>query len=130
GKFMLAFALVMTPLIIWQFYSPQTAWVNRGVGGEGSAGFSGALGYFRPPGTYSFNSGVAQFYSLLAVFVFYFWLHPGVVRRSLLLAASVALVTALTFSVSRTLVFQCVLTLAFAIVAASTQPRLLHRGAV
>lgn len=129
GKFLLLLSLLMTPLIIWQFYSPQTAWVNRGVGGEdSSAGFSGAMGYFRPPGTFSFTSGVTQFYALQAAFLFYFWLHPGVVRRGLLLAATLALLAALPFSISRSLIFQTALTLLFAAFAATTRPRLLKRG--
>ncbi len=129
GRFVLFASLLMTPLIIWQFYSPQSAWVNRGVGGdETGAGFSGALGYFRPPGVFSFTSGVAQFYSLLGVYVLYFWLSPGKVRRVWLLAASIALVFALPFAVSRTLLFQSALTLVFVAIAVTTRPGMMGRG--
>ena len=58
GKATLWIAIPMTFLLVLQFYSPQSAWVNRGVGGdENGAGFGGALGYFRPPGTFSFTNG-------------------------------------------------------------------------
>ena len=51
-------SIPMTLLIALQFYSPQSAWVNRGIGGDISGGgFSGALGFFRPPGTFSFTNG-------------------------------------------------------------------------
>jgi hypothetical protein len=44
-----------TMLLVAQFYSPQDAWVNRGVGGSlDGAGFFGALGRFRPPGHFQF----------------------------------------------------------------------------
>ena len=75
GKIVLALSLPMTILIILPFFSPQTAWVNRGVGGDlEGAGFSGALGYFRPSGTFSFTTGSTQFFALLACFIIYFWL--------------------------------------------------------
>lgn len=129
GKFILVVSLAMTALLVIQFYSPQSALVNRGVGGEGtSAGFSGALGYYRPPGTFSFTNGVAQFYSLQIAFLLFFWLHPGHVRRWLLIAATVALAVAIPFSVSRTLTYQCVVTVAFAALVALTRPKLLGRS--
>ncbi|MGO8696311.1 MAG: hypothetical protein ACLQVY_01140 [Limisphaerales bacterium] len=58
-------AVPYTALLVAQFYQPQDAWVNRGVGDnlEG-AGFSGALGRFRPPGTFSFITGPSQLYPL------------------------------------------------------------------
>src|SRR5690606_8418654 len=76
GKAMLWIAIPMTVLIAIQFYSPQSAWVNRGVGGDmEGAGFSGAMGYFRPPGTFSFTNGTTLFYGMLTPFVTYFWLQ-------------------------------------------------------
>jgi len=118
----------MTVLIAVQFYSPQAAWVNRGVGGEEGAGFSGALGYYRPPGTFSFTSGVSQFYALQVAFLLYFWLNPKGVRRTLLLAATLALVIALPLSISRSLLFQSAIAVAFAALAAMMRPSLVARG--
>lgn len=129
GKAMLWIAIPMTVLIALQFYSPQSAWVNRGVGGDvEGAGFSGALGFFRPPGTFSFTNGNTQFYSLLGCFVFYFWLNPKRINRVLLLAATAGLVAAVPFSISRTLLFQIIISLAFALFAASRRPRYLARA--
>src|SRR5438552_13164248 len=76
GRAMLWISLPMTVLIGLQFYSPQDAWVNRGLGSDtAGAGFSGAMGYFRPPGTFSFTTGVSLFYGFVAAYIFYFWLH-------------------------------------------------------
>lgn len=62
GKVILWISIPALLLIIIQFYSPQSAWVNRGVGDDiNGAGFSGALGYFRPPGLFSFTSGNSLF---------------------------------------------------------------------
>ncbi len=116
GKVILWLSIPMTVLIILQFYSPQSAWVNRGVGGDlNGAGFNGgALGYFRPPGTFSFTNGNTLFYSLVACFVFYFWINPKSVNRVLLITASISLFISIPISISRTLLFQVAVSLVFA----------------
>jgi len=92
-----------TALLVAQFYAPQDAWVNRGVGGslEG-AGFSGALGRFRPPGTFSFITGPAELYPLLTAC----WFVLVLARKlptSLMIASGAAILLAVPVSVSRTL---------------------------
>jgi hypothetical protein len=123
GKVVLWISIPMTILMTLQFYSPQNAWVNRGVGGslEGS-GFSGANGYFRPAGAFSFISGLVSFYGLVASFVFYFWLHPKYVSKIILISATFALLIAIPTSISRTLFFQVVISLLFFLVAKSSKP--------
>jgi hypothetical protein len=114
GKHMLWIALPMTILITLQFYSPQSAWVNRGVGGDmEGAGFSGALGYFRPPGTFSFTNGNTFFYQLLACFILMFWLMPKYINKLLLVLATISLVIAIPLSISRTLLFSVIIALIF-----------------
>lgn len=111
GRVLIKVALVMTPLIALQFFSPQSAWVNRGVGGDlNGAGFSSNTEYFRPPGTFSFITGVAQFYGLLAPFVFYFWTRPELINRLLLSGGTACLLASIPFSISRTLLFSIFLT--------------------
>jgi len=119
GKFVLLVSIPMTILVILQFYSPQSAWVNRGVGGDiAGGGFEGALGFFRPPGTFSFTNGIALYYSLLACFVFYFWVNKSkYISRALLIASSVALLMSIPLSISRTLVFSIAVIFAFMIMA-------------
>ncbi|WP_282049099.1 hypothetical protein [Maribacter aquivivus] len=114
GKQMLWIALPMTILITLQFYSPQSAWVNRGVGGDmEGAGFSGALGYFRPPGTFSFTNGNTFFYQLLACFILMFWLMPKYINKLILVLATICLVIAIPISISRTLLFSVIIALVF-----------------
>ncbi|WP_316786288.1 hypothetical protein [Pedobacter frigiditerrae] len=106
GKVLLYVSIPMALLVAMQFYSPQSAWVNRGVGGDmAGAGFSGALGFFRPPGTFSFTNGTTLFFSFVAVYVIYFWLNPNIVSRWLLLGASIAVMVAIPLSISRSLLF-------------------------
>ncbi|MEO7312941.1 MAG: hypothetical protein ABIX01_21325 [Chitinophagaceae bacterium] len=128
GRFIVWLSLPMTVLIALQFYSPQDAWVNRGVGGnmEG-AGFSGALGFFRPPGTFSFTNGNTLFYSFLAPFIFYFWLNPKLINRLILIAATICLFASISFSISRSLFFQVIITLIFATLAIARKPQYLGK---
>jgi hypothetical protein len=118
-------SIPMTILITLQFYSPQTAWVNRGVGGSDSgAGFSGSMGFFRPPGTFSFATGVSHFYSILACFVFYFWLEPEKINKRLLTAATISLLIAVPVSIVRALFFQVGIVMVFMILAGFRKPKL------
>jgi hypothetical protein len=128
GKIVLWMAIPMAFLIALQFYSPQSAWVNRGVGGNmAGAGFDGALGYFRPPGTFSFTNGTTTFFGLVAVFVFYFLLHPARVNTILLIGATVALFAAVPLSISRGLFFQVGVTFLFAMLVIARKPKYMGR---
>ena len=118
GKHVLWMSIPVLILVILQFYSPQNVWVNRGVGGDlEGAGFSGALGYFRPPGTFSFTTGNVSFFSLVGVFVFYFWTAQKEINKLLLLTATAAFFISIPFSISRTLMFQTVIIILFLIIA-------------
>lgn len=124
GKTTLMIAIPMAVLIALQFYSPQSAWVNKAVGGgDEGAGFSGALGYFRPPGTFSFTNGNTLFFSFVAPFVVFFWFNPKLISKLVLVAATIGLVAAIPLSISRSLFFQFVITLFFAALAISRKPK-------
>lgn len=128
GRVTLAIAIPMAILTGIQFYSPQSAWVNLGVGGdEAGAGFSGALGYFRPPGTFSFTIGNSLFFSFVAAYLLYFWIDLRAIPKALLVGASVALLAAIPLSISRSLLFQVVISAAFLGIAAARRPRYLGR---
>lgn len=128
GKTTLWISVPLAILIFLQFYSPQSAWVNRGVGGdlEGS-GFSGAMGYYRPSGTFSFTNGTTMFFGFAAAFIIYFWLNLKNVSRILLLAATVSLLIAIPLSISRALFFGVSLSLLFAVFASSQKPKFMVR---
>jgi hypothetical protein len=132
GKVLIYISIPMVLLIALQFYSPQSAWVNRGIGGDiGGGGFGGgAMGFFRPPGTFSFTNGVSNFFSLDACFVFYFWLVPKKINRIVLIAATIGLIASISLSISRTLLFSIVVSALFALSAMFSNPRLIGRGIV
>ena len=115
GRMLLLVSIPMVILTVMQFYSPQSAWVNRSVtGDEAGAGFAGALGFFRPPGTFSFTNGNALFFSLVAAYVFYFWFNQKEINKALLIFSTAALLISVPISISRTLFFEVALSVAFA----------------
>jgi hypothetical protein len=124
GKVVILLAIPMAILIAMQFYSPQSALVNRGVGGDiAGGGFSGAMGYFRPPGTFSFTNGTTLFFSLVASFVCFFWIRPKGVNKFILLAATASLIVAIPLSISRGLTFTVVIVVGFLLVSVLNKPK-------
>ncbi|WP_282179033.1 hypothetical protein [Maribacter stanieri] len=118
GKTLLWISIPMVYIIALQFFSQQTEWINIGVGGdtEGS-GFSGALGYFRPSGTFSFTNGNTLFFSFLACFVIFFWVSKEKVNQFILIGATLALFASVPLSISRSLFFSVIITLLFTFLA-------------
>lgn len=125
GRVLLAVNIIMSIIVFLQFSSPQTALINIGVGGEGSAGFAGSMGYSRPPGTFSFISGLTVFYTFVSVFVFYFWLSKESCSKILLYCSTVALVIGLPLTISRGAVGGVALVGLFAVIAAGTSGKTL-----
>lgn len=131
GKICLWISLPMTLLIAFQFYSPQSAWINRGIGGDiRGGGFTGALGYFRPPGTFSFTTGVSQFYSLTGVYIIFFWFKRSSINRLILIIATLCLLAAIPLSISRGLFFSVCVSLLFSGMILMRKPKFLLQSIV
>ena len=110
GRYLVYALPLITLLNGLQFYSPQSAWVNRGVGGDAEGGgFSGAMGYFRASGTFSFTAGLTTFYGLAAAFVFYFLGAMERIGKLWLLVGVAAMLAAIPLSISRGYFFQFLL---------------------
>lgn len=103
GKFFLLIGIPMTVLVGLQFYLPQSAWVNLSVGGTEGAGFTGGLGRYRPPATFSFITGTAQFYTLVSAFFLVQFIHRKTLSSIALIAIGICLPLAIFGSISRLL---------------------------
>jgi hypothetical protein len=127
GKVMLWLTIIMAVIIFLQFYSPQSAWINRGIGGdEAGAGYQGALGYMRPPGTFSFTNGTTSFFSFAAPFIVYFLFNKKYhVNKFLLYGATLGLLIAVPLSISRALLFNVVLVVIFLLIISLRSPKVL-----
>ncbi|WP_207429624.1 hypothetical protein [Pedobacter sp. SYSU D00535] len=130
GVVLLWINIGMTLLVAVQFFSPQTAWVNRGVGGDAEgSGFFGTSDYYRVPGTFSFTNGLSIFYGLVASYVFYFWmdLKNEKLKKWVLIASTISLLAAIPLSISRTVLFEILLSFAFLCAIVVTKPQILGR---
>ena len=98
-------SIPMTILIVIQSSVPSTHILNVAPGGEGSAVFTGALDRFRPPGTFSFITGVVSFYTLAlaSFFSLIYGCKLGMISRVFLSFVGIALVVAQPVSMSRNL---------------------------
>jgi len=99
-------AIPMAVLISLQYSLPQSHFVNLAPGGEEGMGIRGALGKFRPPGTFSFSNGLTEFYALAAACVVGLFLAGIRPFPKWLLLSAASLVVALPVSISRGLLFK------------------------
>jgi len=116
-------AIPMVVLIALQYSLPQSHFVNQAPGGEEGVGFTGALGRFRPPGTFSFTNGLAEFLGFAAACVVALLVSGPRPLPKWIWASCAALVVALPVSISRTVFFKYVLAVIFAAVASSLSGR-------
>lgn len=114
AKAILIIAIPMTILMGLQYSLPQSHFLNIAPGGEGSAGFGGALGKYRPPGTFSFINGLTDFYAMAAAFLLaWIVVGPRPLPRWLWVSAA-GIIFALPLSISRTLLFNYIFAAIFA----------------
>lgn len=112
-------SIPMAMLLATQSNLPETHFLNVGPGGAGTAVFDGAGGRFRPPGTFTFITGVASFFTL-ATSAFFIVLYSAPIRqrgRLFCTVAGIALVVAVPVSISRSLLAGYLLVLTATIAA-------------
>ena len=116
GRLLLYISIPITIIIIVQFYSPQSAWINLGVGGDTEgAGFGGALGFYRPSGTFSFTSGYVGFQAMICPFLLFFLLQNTQlplylkINKYILFLCTFCYILSLPYSISRTLMFTSII---------------------
>lgn len=107
SKFLLWFAIPETILIAAQFSTPQSSWANRGLGGIMTEGFSGAEGHARPPGTFSFTTGVGAFYPLVVAALLGLWITRRKLPLYLSVVAAACVLLGIYMSINRTNAVLC-----------------------
>jgi len=116
-------AIPMAVLIAMQYSLPQSHFLNVAPGGEEGGGFSGALGKFRPPGTFSFTNGLSEFYGLAAACVVALVVSGPRPLPKWIWFSAASLIVALPVSISRTLLFKYVLVVASTFAASALSGR-------
>ena len=103
GWILLFLSIPHTVLMVAQSNSADTHILNVMPGGVGSAAFDGALGRSRPPGLFSFITGVVSFYTLTLSLLFslIYGLKANLYAKVIFSMAAIAMVVALPVSISR-----------------------------
>ncbi len=127
GKWWLLATLLMTAIIILQFNAPQSAWINRSIGGSEGGGFSGAMGKYRPPGTFSFIVGIVWFYTYSMAFLVAGMTQHTRYPKWLLAVGAAAVLLAIPISISRSLLLAVGLTFTVGMLTSALQKHALLR---
>jgi hypothetical protein len=119
----------MTILVAIQFFSPQTAWVNKGIGDNESSGFSGTKDFNRVPGVFSFTNGLSIFYGFVTPFIFFFYNSDlkFKISKTILFISTICLLLAIPLSLSRGLFFSIVITAFFLILTIANSPKMIGK---
>lgn len=117
------FVLLITPMTLLcmvQFISPQSSLVNIGVGGdESGAGFSGgALGYYRPPGIFTFIAALTDYYGISLSFLLHFITnkkdaHTMHLNKTIIILSIIFYIISIPISISRTHLVQTIIICSF-----------------
>lgn len=87
GKVVMLSAFPMALLVLAQFKAPGESWLNRGVGGTSEGMLDAGFGRIRPPGTFSFTTGLFSYLSLCFAFVLHALMRKDAKVGKLALAA-------------------------------------------
>lgn len=100
GKTIIKLILPMAILMAAQFLSAPDSWINIAAGGEG-AQIEGTAGNIRPPGTFSYITGAAEFLALGGAFLIAYFLSLGILNTRQLVYGAIGICMALSVSISR-----------------------------
>src|SRR3954468_4993946 len=112
GRWVLIGLVPMCVLLAVQFNSAPDAFINRTAGLGETLQITAGGGKIRPPGTFSFVSGVIFYAALSAAYLLYAALTRGVYRNWLLYGAGLALVVTIGVSGSRSVLLAVMVVLA------------------
>ena len=115
-------ALPMALLVMAQFKAGPTAWVNVGVGGGEGGQLDVGFGKIRPPGTFSFTNGLANYLGMVVGALFYAILDKKFYPRWLLFSAAPAAALMIVISGSRATVSSAAISLIFLVLICLRRP--------
>ena len=111
GWWILVGLLPMCVLLAFQFNADPESFINRTAGLGDTQQITAGGGKIRPPGTFSFVSGVIFYAAMAAAYLLYGALTRGVYRNWLLFAGGFALVVTIGVSGSRSVLLAVLLVL-------------------
>ena len=123
GWWILIGLLPMALLLAFQFNSDPESFVNRTAGLGEAQQITAGSGKIRPPGTFSFVSGVIFYAALSAAYLLYGAMTRGAYRNWLLFSAGFALVITIGVSGSRSVLLAVLVVLASLLLIIVVRPR-------
>jgi hypothetical protein len=127
GKWVLLGSIPMAVLLAIQFKSSPDAFINRVAGLGETLQIAAGGDKIRPPGTFSFVSGVVSSAALAACFLLYGGLTRGVYRNWLLFAGGFAVMVAIGVSGSRSVLLAVMLVIATLVAIILIRPSALNQ---
>ncbi|MEI8235399.1 MAG: hypothetical protein WCH57_12050 [Verrucomicrobiota bacterium] len=115
-------AVPMAFLVMVQFKAGPTAWVNVGVGGGEGGQLDVGFGKIRPPGTFSFTNGLADYITIVAGCLLYAILDRKYYPRWLLFSAAPATILMVVISGSRATVSAVIISVAMLVLICLRRP--------
>jgi hypothetical protein len=122
GRWILIGLIPMSLLLAVQFNADPDSFINRTAGLGETQQITAGGGKIRPPGTFSFVSGVIFYAALSAAYLLYGALTRGLYRNWLLFGAGFALVVTIGVSGSRSVLLAVLVVLASLLVIISVRP--------
>ena len=123
GRWVLLGLMPMALLLAVQFNAAPDSFINRTAGLGDTQQITAGGGKIRPPGTFSFVSGVIFYAAMSAAYLLYAALHRGVYRNWLLVGGGFALVVMIGVSGSRSVFLAVLVVLASMLVILVVQPK-------
>src|SRR5215212_2840771 len=127
GWWILVGLIPMCVLLAVQFNAPPDAFINRTAGLGGTEQITAGSGKIRPPGTFSFVSGVIFYAAMSAAYLLYAALTRGVYRNWLLFGGGFALVVTIGVSGSRSVLLAVLVVLATLLVVLVVRPSMVNQ---
>ena len=127
GWWVLLGLIPMALLLAVQFNAPPDAFINRTAGLGDAQQITAGGGKIRPPGTFSFVSGVIFYAALAAAYLLYGALTRGFYRNWLLYSSGFALVVAIGVSGSRSVLLAVLVVVSSMAVIIFVRPSAINR---
>ena len=122
GRWILIGSIPMCLLLVIQFNSSADSFINRTAGLGETQQITAGGGKIRPPGTFSFVSGVIFYAAMSAAYLLYGALTRGVYRNWLLFAGGLALVVTIGVSGSRSVLLAVLVVVASLLIVILVRP--------
>lgn len=122
GKWVLIGAIPMALLLAIQFNAPPDSFINRTAGLGETQQITAGGGKIRPPGPFSFVSGVIFYAAIAAAYLLYGGLTRGVYKNWLLFGGGFALVVMIGVSGSRSVLLAVLVVVATLLVIILVRP--------